>query len=99
MNGIRIKPYMTRRRMNTLESCHQYLDCEEDNDIHNISKYVDYIFADVDGNLKFRLHKPFRGKQFFFFRTEEEFLHKVELSIISQRDDLCERSMKHFVYN
>ena len=90
-----LKPYLTRRRQNTLDACRQYLVCNERDDVHN----VDFIFADADGNLKFLLHDPSHGKHFLSFRTEDEYHNKVQLSVITERDNYCERSHKHFMYN
>ena len=92
---LRIKPYLTKRRHETLEACRLYLD-KDRSDGNYVSEYVHYIFADVDGNLNFCLHEPHREKILFVFRTEEDFLNKVEQTIIFKRDDFFNKCDKHF---
>ena len=98
LTNLRIKPYLTKRRHDTLEACRRYLD-KDRSDGNYVGEYVHYIFADVDGNLKFYLHEPHRGKRFFVFRTEEDFLNKVEQSIIFKRNDFFNKCGKHFEYD
>ena len=97
-NRIRLKPYLTKQMRHTLEACQRFIDKDTEDNKH-IGEFGNYVFADVEGNLKFCLHDPYRGKSFFTFRTVEDFINKVEQSIVYKRDDFFDRCEKYFTYN